>query len=117
MVGGSSCYLEQQRSQELAMWEFNIQPAAGGWFHYPEGAELDCSIFQPLHYPSKVIEGRDVCYIEVEGCEVSFSDEMHGVHVAFETGDISEELAQRIVESIGERLATLTGQPTVVYPS
>lgn len=99
------------------MWEFNIQPAGGGWFHYPQDVELDCRIFQPQNYPSKVIEGRDVCYIEVEGCEVSFSDEMHGVHVTFETGTISRERASQIVESISEGLAALTGQPTVVYPS
>lgn len=99
------------------MWEFNIQPVGGGWFHYPDDIELDCRIFQPQLYPSKIIEGRDVCYIEVEGCEVSFSDEMHGVHVTFETGEISEALAREIVESIGERLAALTGQRAVVYQS
>jgi hypothetical protein len=58
----------------------------------------------------KLLEGHDVCFLEIEGCEVSFSDEMHGVHVVFESGDISEELAIKIVESISEHLASLKPQ-------
>jgi hypothetical protein len=58
----------------------------------------------------KVLEGHDVCFLEIEGCEVSFSDEMHGVHVVFESGDISEELVIKIVESISEHLASLKPQ-------
>ena len=98
------------------MLEFNIQPLSGGWFNYPKQVTHDCSIFQPQNYPSKVLEGRDVCYLEIEGCEVSFSDEMHGVHVVFESGDISEQFATTIVESISDRLAKLTGQASVLFP-
>lgn len=97
------------------MLEFNIQPILGGWFNYPKEVDHDCSIFQPQNYPWKVLEGHDVCYLEIEGCQVSFSDEMHGVHVMFESGDISEEFAIKIVESISEHLAKVTGQTTVVY--
>lgn len=97
------------------MLEFNIQPQAGGWFILPEN--IGCEIYQPLDYPSKIIEGRDVCHIEVCGCDVSFSYEMHGIHVVFELGIITEETAFAIVTSISNRLATITGQPTVIYES
>lgn len=97
------------------MLEFNIQPQAGGWFIFPENT--GCEIYQPLDYPSKIIEGRDVCHIEVCGCEVSFSYEMHGIHVVFESGILTEETAFAIVTSISNRLATITGQPTVMYES
>lgn len=97
------------------MLEFNIQPQAGGWFIFPESA--GCEIYQSLGYPSKIIEGQNVCQIEVCGCEVSFSYEMHGIHVVFESGIITKETAFAIVTSISDRLATITGQPTVVYES
>jgi hypothetical protein len=57
-----------------------------------------------------VLERHDVCFLGIEGCEVSFSDEVQGVHVVFESGDISEELAIKIVESISEHLARLKPQ-------
>ncbi|BAY15778.1 hypothetical protein NIES21_15970 [Anabaenopsis circularis NIES-21] len=97
------------------MLEFNIQPQAGGWFTFPENVGYER--YQPLDYPSKILEGRDVCYIEVCGCEISFSYEMHGIHVVFESDIITEEKAFAIVTSISHRLANITGQPTVVYES
>ena len=42
---------------------------------------------------------------------------MHGIHVVFESGIIAEERAFAIVTSISDRLAAITGQPTVVYES
>jgi hypothetical protein len=97
------------------MLEFNIQPTKGGWFNYPAGS--DCRVFQPPGLPSRILSGRDVCYIEVEGCEVSFSDEMHGVHVVFESGSISPERALEIVEAIAKEVHAVTGQAAVVYES
>ncbi|AFY45558.1 hypothetical protein [Nostoc sp. PCC 7107] len=42
---------------------------------------------------------------------------MHGIHVVFESGILTEEKAFAIVTSISHSLANITGQPTVVYES
>jgi len=98
------------------MLEFNIQPQTGGWFIFPQNIN-SCEIYQPLNYPSEIIEGKDVCWIKVLGCELSFSHERHGIHVVFESGIIAEEIALSIITSIGNRVATITKQPMVIYQS
>jgi hypothetical protein len=98
------------------MLEFNIQPRDGGWFTFPENIN-SCEIYQPLDYPSEIIEGKDICWIKVCSCELSFSYERHGIHVVFESGIIAEETALAIVKSIGNHVAAITEQPLVIYQS
>jgi hypothetical protein len=91
------------------MWRFNILRVDGEYLDLPEGS--DCSIFQPLDFPSELLPTRDVCYIEVEGCPIACSFEMHGgVALDFEDDEMPEELALQIALSIGRRLAKETGQ-------
>lgn len=53
------------------MLEFNIVPVAGGWFEFPETVK-DCSIYQPLDYPSEIIVETEACCIKVEEYEILF---------------------------------------------
>ena len=94
--------------------EYLIQPVDGGWFHYP-GELHDCSIFQPFNYPSTVLEGREVCCIQVANCEIYFSNEIVGVQVTVETDEISLEAINSIIKSVANHIAAVTGQPTVVH--
>ncbi len=62
--------------------------------------------------PSRRIEGWGSHRIEVEGEQVSFSDEDPGFQVGFETGVLSEERADQIVAEICENIEAQTGQKT-----
>src|SRR5258706_5850511 len=95
--------------------EFLIQSANGGWFTNPNEQELDCSIFQPLDFASILLEQREVCCIQVENCEICFSDEIVGVQVSVETSEVSEEMIDNIIQSITNHLGAVTGQPTIVH--
>lgn len=70
---------------------------------YPE-------ILRPTRTPSKQIEGWGSHRIEVEGEEISFSDEDPGFQVVFETGALPEERADQIVAEICENIRARTGQ-------
>lgn len=67
-------------------------------------------------YPSKVIEGWGHLRIEVLGCEVSFSAEPPGMHIVFETGEISPDIADAIVREIAESAESFTGQKGKIVP-
>ena len=95
------------------MLEFNIQPVRDEWVNLPVG--IDCNIFLPRDYPSKVIKSPDsCCYIEVLGCVLSFSYEFYCIRVTFESGEMTEELATKVVESISRGLIPITGQEAFV---
>jgi hypothetical protein len=73
-------------------------------------------VLRPKSYPSRVIEGWGALRLEVAGCEVSFSPEPPGTQVSFESGEISPELADAIVQEILESAESFTGQKGKVVP-
>ncbi len=73
-------------------------------------------VLRPKSYPSKVIEGWGALRLEVLGCEVSFSPEPPGTQIVFESGDISPEVADAIVQEILESAESFTGQKGKVIP-
>src|SRR5438105_1066036 len=75
---------------------------------YPE-------ILRPIRTPSKGIEGWGSNRIEVEGEEISFSDETPGFQVVFETGKLSGERAKQLVIEICENIESQTGQKARMY--
>jgi hypothetical protein len=52
--------------------------------------------------------------LEVEGEEISFSDEEPGFQVVFETGKLSELRADEIVAEICQNIEAMTGQKTQI---
>jgi hypothetical protein len=92
------------------MLEYLIRRTDAEWFDSP--FERYPEILRPIRTPSKRIEGWGSHRIEVEGEQVSFSDEDPGFQVVFETGVLSEERADQIVAEICENIETQTGQRT-----
>jgi len=91
-------------------YHFNIVGANGELYDFPPG-DFGCSVYQPLDIPSQLIPDPEGCSIEVEGCRIEFSYEPSGITVDFqEPYTVSEERALEIVQSIGRRLAAVTGQ-------
>ena len=80
--------------------------------HHSKWAE----VLRPKSYPSKVIEGWGALRLEVAGCEVSLSPEPPGTQIVFESGDISPEVADVIVQEILESAESFTGQKGKVVP-
>lgn len=64
--------------------------------------------------PSKQMDGWGSNRIQVEGEEISFSDEDPGFQVVFETGILSATRADQIVSEICENIEARTGQKTRV---
>lgn len=96
------------------MHEFLIQRTDGEWFdisfdRYPV-------ILCPIDIESRQAEGWGSHRIEIEGEEISFSDEDPGFHVVFETGKLSCERAEQIVNEIGRNIEETTGQQTRIVP-
>ena len=92
------------------MRDYLIRRTDDEWFsfsfdQYPE-------ILRPIRIPSKHIEGWGSNRIEIEGEEISFSDEDPGFQVCFETGVLSEERADQIMSEISENIEKRTGQKT-----
>jgi hypothetical protein len=90
--------------------EYLIRRTDGEWFEIPFGQYPE--ILRPIRIASKCIEGWGSHRIEVEGEEISFSDEDAGYQIVFETGVLSEERADQIVAEICENIALKTGQKT-----
>lgn len=78
------------------------------WFVFP--VEEYPEILRPIRLPSKRIDGWGSHRIEVEGEQVSFSEEDPGFQVVFETGVLPEERADQIVTEICENIEAQTGQ-------
>jgi hypothetical protein len=94
------------------MLEYLIRRFDDEWFdfsfeQYPE-------ILRPIRTPSRRIEGWGSNRIEVEGDDISFSDEDPGFQVVFEKGVLSPERADQIVVEICENIETRTGQKTEI---
>jgi hypothetical protein len=90
------------------MLEYLIHRTDSEWFDFP--FQEYPKILRPIRTPSKQINGWGSHRIEVEGEQVSFSDEDPGFQVAFETGVLPEERADQIVAEICENIETQTGQ-------
>src|SRR5688572_30831635 len=74
------------------------------------------ALLRPASIPSQPVAGWGSHRILVEGAEISFSDEEFGFQVVFETGDISEERAQEIMEDIAANIRAKTAATTSVVP-
>ena len=90
------------------MMEFIIARTDGQYW------DLNYNQFPDVLHPNSVpwirITGRGDDRIEVEGSEVSFSDEPPGIQVSFETGNIEPEYALKLVLEILENVEKATGQ-------
>jgi hypothetical protein len=92
------------------MREYLIRRTDAEWFDFPFKDYPE--ILRPIRTPSRQAEGWGSHRIEVEGEEVSFSDEDPGFQVVFETGLLTEERADQIVAEICENIEAQTGQKT-----
>ncbi|HWG44666.1 MAG TPA: hypothetical protein VN688_17955 [Gemmataceae bacterium] len=90
------------------MLEYLIRRTDDEWFSFP--FDQYPVILCPARTPSKRIDGWGSNRIEVEGEEISFSDEDPGFQVVFETGTLPEERADQIVSEICENIEARTGQ-------
>ncbi len=94
------------------MLEYLIRGTDEEWFSIP--GDQYPNVLHPIRTASKNIDGWGSNRIEVEGAEISLSDEDPGFQVAFETGVISEERADQIIAEICENIEAQTGQKTRV---
>lgn len=94
------------------MLEFLIRRTDGEWFELPKEGFGD--ILRPISVPSRQLVRRGVHAIEASGCEISFSFEDPGIQVVFESGEISEEAAAKLVSEIAANIAAATGQKSRV---
>jgi len=94
------------------MVEFLIRRDDGEWFEFPFDRYPE--VLRPLTIASRQVEGWGSHRIEVEGSEISFSDEDPGFQVSFETGSLGVERAREIVDDICRSIETNTGQKTRV---
>ena len=92
------------------MLEYLIRRTDDEWFDFPFDQYPE--ILRPIRTSSRRIEGWGSNRIEVEGEEISFSDEDPGFQVVFETGILSPERADQIVAEICENIETRTSQKT-----
>lgn len=68
------------------------------------------TVLRPVSFQSKIIDGWGNLPLEIEGCEVSFSDEMAGIQICFENCDIPEEKADLIGQEICRQYFLTTGE-------
>ena len=79
-------------------------------FHVKDWAEA----FRPSSAAAQVIPGWGNLRLRILGVEVSLSDEMPGVQVCFEPGDVSAEQATRIVQEMCNNASHVTQVPSEV---
>jgi hypothetical protein len=94
------------------MLEYLIRRADDEWFSFPFDQYPE--ILRPARTPSKQVKGWGSNRIEVEGEEISFSDEDPSFQVVFETGTLPEERADQIVSEICANIEARTGQRAVM---
>ena len=90
------------------MLEYLLRRTDHEWFSFPFAQYPE--ILRPARTPSKQIAGWGSNRIEVEGEDISFSDEDPGFQVVFETGILPEERADQLVYEICENIEARTGQ-------
>jgi hypothetical protein len=95
------------------MVEFLIRRTDGEWFDLKvdQMAEALC----PTSFEYRRAEGSGDWRIHTQGVDVSFSYEDPGIQISFE-GEISEALAEAIVEEIRINLQRVTGQKGRIVP-
>ncbi len=96
------------------MKEFLIRRTDGDWFDFMNSQLPD--ILHPNSFPHKVCKGWGTHRIEVMGCQIAFSDEDPGIQVSFESSEIPDDVARRIVEEICQNMIRATGQQGEVVP-
>lgn len=91
------------------MLEYLIRPTEDDFInlHHKEWSKT----LPPTSFASKVIDGWGNLRLEIEGCEISFSDEDVGIQVCFENCNISRVKANKIVQEICDNLVSATNQP------
>lgn len=94
------------------MLEYLIKPLESDFFDL--SPKEWGNVLRPTSFPSKIIDGWGNLRIEIEGCEISFSDEMVGIQVYFENCEIPEEKASLIVQEICKELILKTGEQAEV---
>jgi hypothetical protein len=72
------------------------------------------TLLRPANIPSQPVAGWGSHRILVEGAEISFSDEEFGFQGVFETGDISEQRAQKIMDDIAANIRAKTDATTSI---
>ena len=87
------------------MAEFLICRTDGDWFdlHYPQ-------FFEVLHPNSIPYKKLGEYTIEVEGCEVSFFDEMPGIHVVLRKKPLASAIQTQVLQEVLENIERYTGQ-------
>ena len=81
-----------------------------------EGFDSYPTLLRPANIPSQSVAGWGSHRILVEGAEISFSDEEFGFQVVFETGEISEQRAQEIMDDIAANIRAKTDATTSIVP-
>jgi hypothetical protein len=71
-------------------------------------------ILRPASIPCEPAEGWGTHRIRVEGAEVSFSDEIFGFQVVFESDSLPEGRAELIMGDICQNVRATAGATTVV---
>ena len=94
------------------MIQFLIRRDDAEWFDLSSACYTE--VLRPRIIPSRPVEGWGSHRIEVDGAEVSFSDEDPGFQVVFETGNIDAKRARQIVDEISQNIEAQTGQKTRV---
>ena len=72
------------------------------------------ALLRPASIASQPVAGWGSHRILVEGAEISFSEEEFGFQVVFETGDISEQRAQGIMDDIAANIRAKTDATTSI---
>lgn len=96
------------------MKEYLIRPVDADFFAIPPDEWRD--VLRPTSLASQIIEGGGNLRLKVLGAEIAFYDEMDGIHVCFEKGEISEVAANQIVEEIRQRLVEATKEEARAVP-
>ncbi len=83
---------------------------------FAESFDTYPALLRPASILSQPVAGWGSHRILVEGVEISFSDEEFGFLVVFETGDISEQRAQEIMDDIAVNIRAKTNATTSIVP-
>lgn len=89
--------------------EFIIRRVDDGYFDLP--SDLFSEVMHPNSLNFDVIQGWGNHRIKVQGCEISFSDEIAGIQVAFECSNFPIEQAEILIKEVCENIEKITGQP------
>ena len=92
--------------------EYLIKRVDGDWFDVEYDQIAD--IFRPISIPSDPVEGWGTHRIKVDGVEISFSNEIAGIQICFETDELPIEREREIVEEIAKNIELKLNQKTQI---